>query len=200
MGLVIGLTGGIGSGKTAASDYFASLGITIVDADVAARLVVDKDKPALSAIVQHFGASVLKPEGELNRSKLRSIIFSSEDEKKWLEQLLHPLIRDEIQIQLENSKSVYTVFVSPLLIETDQHLLTNRVLLIDAPEEQQIQRTTQRDNNTADQIKSIMANQASREVRQSNASDIIVNDSTLAHLHQKIDNLHLKYTTLANHN
>jgi dephospho-CoA kinase len=197
MSLIIGLTGGIGSGKTVASDYFASLGITVVDADIAARIVVERGQPALEKINRHFGNNILTDSGDLNRAKLREKIFSDPAEKKWLEQLLHPLIREEIQTQLRNSTSAYTLLVSPLLIETDQYLLANRVLLIDAPESEQVQRTTQRDNNSADQVEAIMANQASRDVRKNKADDIIINDSTLESLYKKIDQQHTTYLKIS---
>jgi dephospho-CoA kinase len=197
MSLIIGLTGGIGSGKTVASDYFASLGVTVVDADIAARIVVERGQPALEEINLHFDGKILTDSGDLNRAKLREKIFSDPAEKKWLEQLLHPLIRKEIQTQLLGSTSPYTILVSPLLIETDQYLLADRVLLIDAPESEQVQRTTQRDNNSAEQVEAIMANQASRDVRKNKADDIIINDSTLESLYKKIDQQHTTYLKIS---
>ncbi len=197
MSLIIGLTGGIGSGKTVASDYFASLGVTVVDADIAARIVVERGQPALEEINLHFDGKILTDSGALNRAKLREKIFSDPAEKKWLEQLLHPLIRKEIQTQLLGSTSPYTILVSPLLIETDQYLLADRVLLIDAPESEQVQRTTQRDNNSAEQVEAIMANQASRDVRKNKADDIIINDSTLESLYKKIDQQHTTYLKIS---
>lgn len=197
MSLVIGLTGGIGSGKTAASDYFESLGIIVVDADLASRVVVEKGRPALQQIAKHFGSDFITDSGELNRARLREEIFASPSSKQWLEALLHPLIRDEIQTQLQAAASDYVILVSPLLIETDQYLLTDRVLLIDVPEELQLQRTMDRDSNSADQVKAIMASQASRETRRSKADDIVVNDGSLAQLQDQLEVLHQKYTGLA---
>ncbi|MEL7401638.1 MAG: dephospho-CoA kinase, partial [Pseudomonadota bacterium] len=130
MSLIVGLTGGIGSGKTAASDHFESLGITVVDADLASRVVVEKGRPALEQIANHFGSDFITDDGELNRARLREEIFASPEAKQWLETLLHPLIREEIQSQLQSAQSDYVILVSPLLIETDQHLLADRVLLI----------------------------------------------------------------------
>ena len=118
--MIIGLTGGIGSGKTAVSDCFAALGIDIVDADLASRVVVQKGKPCLLEIAQHFGEDILTNEAELDRAKLREIIFKSEDEKDWLESLLHPAIANQIKDELEASKSPYAILVSPLLLETNQ--------------------------------------------------------------------------------
>lgn len=197
MSLIVGLTGGIGSGKTAASDHFESLGITVVDADLASRVVVEKGRPALEQIANHFGSDFITDDGELNRARLREEIFASPEAKQWLEALLHPLIREEIQSQLQSAQSDYVILVSPLLIETDQHLLADRVLLIDVPEELQLQRTMDRDSNSAEQVKAIMASQGSRELRRSKADDIVVNDGSLTELQAKIEGLHQKYMGLA---
>lgn len=195
--LVIGLTGGIGSGKTAASNRFASHNITVVDTDVVARMVVEKGRPALIAIVKHFGSAILTDQGELNRALLREIIFQSTEDKTWLEALLHPLIREETLSQIEKSPSSYCILVSPLLIESGQSSLTQRILVIDAPEHVQITRTTIRDNNTDTQVKAIMASQISREQRLAAADDVIMNDGTREELHHQVDQLHIKYLALA---
>ena len=160
---VVGLTGGIGSGKTAATDRFAALGITIVDADVASRIVVEPGSTALQKIAEHFGPQILLSDGSLNRAALRKIIFADSSEKIWLEQLLHPLIAAEIEHQLQRATSPYIIFVSPLLTESKQKELCNRILVIDAPEEVQLRRTMQRDSNDAAQVQRIIASQASRE-------------------------------------
>ena len=118
--MIIGLTGGIGSGKTAVSDAFQDLGITIVDADLASRIVVQKGKPSLKKIAEHFGNDILNENSELDRAKLREIIFNSDEEKNWLESLLHPAIANQIQDELKASSSPYTILVSPLLLETNQ--------------------------------------------------------------------------------
>lgn len=197
MTYVIGVTGGIGSGKTAVSDYFAQLGITVVDADIAARVVVEKGRPALVQIAEHFGPQILQADGTLDRARLRTAIFKDPAERQWLEGLLHPLIRQEITDGLANAASPYALLVSPLLIESGQHKFTQRVLVVDVPEELQLQRTVARDNNSPEQVKAIMAAQASREQRLACADDVIVNDGTLEHLHQQIDALHRKYLALA---
>ncbi len=197
MTYVIGLTGGIGSGKTAVSDHFETLGITVVDADIASRTVVEKGRPALDQIAAHFGDDFLLPDGSLDRAKLRTAIFSDAAEKQWLEQLLHPLIRDEIINGLDNAASDYAILVSPLLIESDQHQLTQRVLVVDVPETLQLERTTQRDNNSAEQVKAIMASQASRQQRLDHADDVISNDGTLEQLQAQVENCHQRYITLA---
>jgi dephospho-CoA kinase len=197
MTYVIGLTGGIGSGKTAVSDYFAQLGVTVVDADVAARVVVEKGRPALAQIAEHFGSHILQADGTLDRAQLRTEVFKDPGARRWLESLLHPLIRQEIQDGLDNATSPYALLVSPLLVESGQNKLTQRVLVVDVPEELQLQRTINRDNNSPDQVKAIMAAQASRQQRLDNADDVIVNDGTLEQLHQQVEALHLKYLGLS---
>ena len=194
---VLGVTGGIGSGKTAVTNAFAELGITIVDADIAARTVVAKGSYGLQEIQAHFGEDILLKDGNLNRAKLREIIFSDLNEKKWLENLTHPLIREEIQQGLANSKSPYTILVSPLLVESGQKSFVNRVLVVDVPVELQIERTSQRDNNTPEQVQAIINAQADREARLSYANDVIINDQDLAHLNNEVKQLHQKYLALA---
>ena len=194
---VVGITGGIGSGKTAATDAFAALGITIVDADIASRKVVEPGSAALRQIAEHFGAQILQSDGSLDRAALRHIIFANATEKNWLEQLLHPLIAIEIQHQLQAATSPYVVFVSPLLIESKQNDFCDRVLVIDAPEEIQLQRTMQRDNNNAEQVQRIIASQASRKYRLQYTDDVIENTGSLEYLTQQIAVLHARYLQLA---
>lgn len=195
--LVIGLTGGIGSGKTAASDYFASLGITIVDADLASRSVVQPGQPALKKIAEQFGDNMINTDGNLNRSALRELVFADKQALKALEAITHPAIRTELLDQLEQSQSPYTILVSPLLLETNQHQLTDRVLLIDAEEQAQLDRTVQRDKVPSTQVEAIMAAQMPRTARLSKANDIALNDGDLAALHAKLDTLHQTYLELA---
>lgn len=194
---VVGLTGGIGSGKTAVTDRFANLGIVVVDADLASRVIVEPGKPALTSIAQRYGSDILMADGGLDRAKLRTIVFADDSERAWLESITHPLIGEEIIRQLAQSHSPYTVFVSPLLIETSQSELTNRILLVDVPVELQIQRTVERDNNTEQQVRAIIASQASREERQARADDIIVNDRDLDWLDSEVARLHATYLLLA---
>jgi dephospho-CoA kinase len=193
---IVGLTGGIGSGKSAAADCFRSLGITVVDADVCARIVVEPNKPVLKTIVEHFGSEILQADGTLDRAALRQKIFADEAERKWLEALLHPLIFEEMWSQLQSAPSSYAILESPLLIETGQQAICQRTLVIDAPEAFQLARATARDNNSAAQVKAIMAAQASREQRLAKADDVIVNDGGLAHLHMQVEALHQKYLAL----
>lgn len=197
---VVGLTGGIGSGKTAVSDRLKALGIDIVDADVVARQVVEPRTQALLQIQGHFGDDILQPDGQLDRARLRSLIFSNPEEKAWLEKLLHPLIAAEVLRQLEQARSPYVLFVSPLLIEAGQTTFCNRVLVVDAPEASQLDRTTIRDNNSAEQVKSIMDTQLSRQQRLESATDVIDNSDSLQQLDQAVTALHHKFLALAEEN
>lgn len=194
--MIIGLTGGIGSGKSQASRRFIQHGITVVDADQVARQVVVPGSPALAAIQAHFGARVIDEQGALNRRLLRDLIFQSPAEKHWLESLLHPLINQEIRRQLANSDSPYTILESPLLLETQQHQLVDRVLVIDASEHLQIKRASQRDNTSEEQIKAIMQTQLSRQERCARAQDIIQNHGDLEELEVQVDKLHYRYLEL----
>ena len=191
--MIIGLTGGIGSGKTAVSDIFQDLGITIVDADLASRVVVDKGREELNKISSHFGKDIINSNGELDRAQLRDIIFNSEEEKLWLESLLHPAIASQIQMELDSSNSLYTVLVSPLLLETDQRNFCKKVIVVDVPEEIQIQRTAKRDNVSKEQIKSIISSQIDRISRLEQADEVIVNDGSLKDLESKVQQLHKKF-------
>ena len=191
--LIIGLTGGIGSGKTAVSDMFAAKGITIVDADVVSRIVVEPGTEALQQIEAHFGKEVITAEGNLNRPALRQIVFQSPDERKWLEGLLHPLIAQEILRQLQASQSAYTMLVSPLLLEAGQYQMVNRILVVDAPEQAQIDRTIVRDDTNEQGVKAIINAQMTREERCGKADDIILNDKDLEHLQSEVDKMHEFY-------
>jgi dephospho-CoA kinase len=196
-GLVIGLTGGIGSGKTMASDHFARLGITIVDADLAARVIVEPGQPALQEIAAHFGNDVLLADGTLNRAALRHIVFTQPEARTALERITHPRIAAEIARQLAASTSPYTLLVSPLLFESGQSRFAARTVLIDTTEALQHQRAAQRDNVSEAHIKAIMAAQMSREERLKRADDVLLNDGDLAHLHQAVEALHHRYLALA---
>ncbi|MBL4833807.1 MAG: dephospho-CoA kinase [Pseudomonas sp.] len=196
--MIIGLTGGIGSGKSAVSLRFAvKHGIHVVDADLKSRVVVEPGRPALQAIVDRFGDAVVQPSGELDRAALRQRVFSDPQERLWLEALLHPLIREEIVSDLASATSPYALLVSPLLIESGQHRMTDRVLVVDVSEETQLLRTALRDNVPQDQVKAIMKAQASREERLKQAHDIVSNDQDLAALHKQVDALHERYLNMA---
>ena len=195
--MIIGLTGGIGSGKSAVSSHFENLGITVVDADIVAREVVEPGQPALAQIAEHFGSRIITPEGALDRAALRVLIFEDENKRKWLESLLHPLIREEIIQQLEQSQSPYSILSSPLLLETDQHSMVDQILVVDVPVEVQIERTIQRDNNSLEQVEAIIKSQSSRAFKQQKADDIILNTGTIESLHEKVSVLHQRYLQLS---
>ncbi|CAM5618923.1 Dephospho-CoA kinase OS=Stutzerimonas stutzeri OX=316 GN=coaE PE=3 SV=1 [Stutzerimonas stutzeri] len=192
---ILGLTGGIGSGKTAAANHFARLGIHVVDADQAARWVVEPGRPALQQIVEHFGPNVLH-EGALNRVALRERIFLDPNERIWLEQLLHPLIRAEVAAHLANAESPYAILVSPLLVESGQYRQVDRVLVVDVPEALQVERAVERDLTSEEQVRAILKVQASREERLRHADDVLLNDHDLAWLHAEVERLHRFYLTL----
>jgi len=201
MSMIIGLTGGIGSGKSAAANYFASAhGIHVVDVDVKSRVVVEPGKPALAHIVDRFGDSILLADGNLDRAALRQRVFTNPQERVWLEDLLHPLIREETIRDLSSATSPYALLVSPLLIESGQHSLASRIIVVDVPEALQLARTAVRDKVSEDQIKAIMQVQAQREDRLKKAHDIIINDRDLSHLHQQVDALHQQYLAMLQEN
>lgn len=193
----LGLTGGIGSGKSEVSRRFEDRGIQVVDADLVARQVVEPGTPALLAIEQHFGPEILDQNGTLLRARLREIIFSDSKERIWLETLLHPLIRTEIIRQLDKATSVYAILSSPLLFETKQNALVSRTLVVDASEELQLERASQRDNNRLEQIKAIMKTQLSRQERCALADDVIHNHGDKTELDHQVETLHQQYLTMA---
>lgn len=197
MSYIVGLTGGIGSGKTTIANLFADLGVPLVDADVVAREVVAKDSPLLSKIVEHFGAQILTKQGELNRAALREIVFHHDEEKQWLNNLLHPAIRERMKQQLSEQTAPYTLFVVPLLIENKLTALCDRILVVDVSPQTQLARSAQRDNNNFEQIQRIMNSQVSQQERLKWADDVINNDTDLAqnlpHLQKKVLELHQFY-------
>ncbi|MEN8990874.1 dephospho-CoA kinase [Avibacterium paragallinarum] len=193
MTFVLGLTGGIGSGKSAASNWFELQGIQVVDADLVAREIVEPGQPALNQIQQQFGDWVLLANGELNRRALREHIFKDPTARQALEAITHPAIRQSIIQQLNEATSPYVILVSPLLFETNQHELANHTLLIDATEQLQIQRASQRDGQNIEQIQKIIQVQMSRQEKQKIADDIVLNDGHLDHLYAQLRPLHLKY-------
>tara|TARA_B100000401_G_scaffold342522_1_gene240689 strand:- start:1411 stop:2007 length:597 start_codon:yes stop_codon:yes gene_type:complete len=194
---VVGLTGGIGSGKTVASDRFEELGVKVVDADIASRVVVEIGKPALSSIEGQFGSDVISDDGSLNRAKLREIIFKDDEAKSWLESLLHPLIGQHILDEIASATSRYVILVSPLLFETTQFQMCNRTLLIDVPKDIQILRTAKRDKVPESQVEKIIASQMDRDQKIGKADDVIVNDGEIGDLISKIDKIHQRYIELA---
>lgn len=198
--LVIGLTGGIGSGKSAASAWFAEQGIDIIDADVIAHEVVAKGSKTLHNIQKKFGDWVINKSGEMDRAAVRNHVFTYPQALIELESITHPAIREAAKEQLAASTSDYTVLVAPLLIEAAEAGLANlcrRILVIDASPETQLTRASRRDNQNVTKIKAIMANQLGREDRNRHANDVIVNEADLATMHLQLEPLHQNYLTLA---
>lgn len=191
--LIIGLTGGIGSGKSVASDKFKSLGITVVDADVASRTVVEPGKPALKEIEDHFGSGIITTEGKLDRNNLREIIATDPEERKWLESVTHPKIGEQITKEISESTSVYTLFVAPLLLETNSQEMCSRVVVVDVPKDVQIQRTAKRDKVSPNQVEQLVAAQMEREKRLEKADDVLLNSGTIEDLEKQVEELHKKY-------
>jgi len=197
MSLVVGITGGIGSGKSAVTRKFEDRGITVVDADIAARVVVEPGRPALAAIANHFGADILLADGSLDRAALRQRVFSNDAERSWLEQLTHPLIGQEIVDQLEAVTSPYAIFASPLLLETSQRELVELVAVVDVPEDVQLERTMARDDNDEGQVKRIMAAQMKRAERAEMADIVIDNSGSLERLESVVEALHVQFLARA---
>lgn len=193
MSLVVGITGGIGSGKSEVTRRFESLGITVVDADLAARVIVEPGGSALAAIAEHFGAGIIMADGTLDRAALRRKVFADESERHWLERLTHPLIGKEIQHQLEAADSPYSILSSPLLLETRQKDLVDCVVVVDVPEATQLERASRRDANSEEQIRRIMAAQLPREQRVELADIIIDNSQPLAELDAIVEELHKEF-------
>ena len=190
---IVGLTGGIGSGKSVVSNKFLSLHINVNDADIASRKIVEPGQPALVEIVNHFGSDILTKEAFLNRGKLREIIFSDPKEKIWLESILHPRIREYLVQEIEGSSSPYSILVSPLLLETNQYKLCTRILLVDVPREIQIKRTVLRDKVPESQVEKIILSQKGREERLEKADDVLLNTGTVPELEEQVLELHKKY-------
>jgi dephospho-CoA kinase len=199
---LVGLTGGIGSGKSTVANSFKKLGIRVVDADYAARAVVEPGSEALKQIEAYFqplaGGTPIIVEGKLNRSALRAIIFNDADKKSWLEALLHPLISQWIDDQISlPTESPYIILESPLLFETEQHNKVNTALLIDIPPELQIQRASQRDGNSADQIQAIINSQMSRKDKLNKAAYIFDNSQDTKNIDARVMALHQQFLCLA---
>lgn len=195
--LVIGLTGGIGSGKSAVTTLFESHGVDIIDADVVARDVVKPDSVGLKEIVSKFGDTILLADGTLNRAQLREVVFHNADYKSWLNALLHPLIREAMQSGIQNSSSDYCILAVPLLIENNLTTMVHRVLVVDCTEQQQLERAMHRDGSSEQTIRNIMASQASREERLQAADDVIDNTGSKDSLAEQVNACHTRYLRLA---
>ncbi len=197
--LIIGLTGGIGSGKTAVSDRFAALGVPVIDTDLISRQLVEPGHPLLQTIIREFGDSYLDTSGQLDRSALGQLIFSDPQARHKLESILHPAIRQEAQKQLDQLQADYAILVIPLLAESDADYPLDRVLVVDTPESLQIERVMQRDGSSRESVQNILNNQASRAQRLRLADDVIINDADLSALNASVDKLHADYLQLSRH-
>ncbi len=195
--LIIGLTGGIGSGKTTVCNSFSALGTPVIDADLAARDVVRPGTSGLTQIINRFGQSILAPDGTLDRGKLREQVFSNERSRRELEAILHPLIRQQMDKRLARLKAPYTILAIPLLLESGHREGINRILVIDAEESQQIERACRRDHQSKNQIHAIIATQCNRKDRLSAADDVIYNTGDLEQLNNQVVAMHNHYLRLA---
>ena len=197
MGYTVALTGGIGSGKSTVADEFAHLGVTVIDADIIARQIVEPGTPALLAIAEKFGPQMINDDGSLNRRRLRERIFAHSEDKAWLNALLHPLIQQETRRQMQASTSPYLLWVVPLLVENRLTDKADRVLVVDVPKETQIERTIRRDGVSREHAEHILAAQATREQRLAAADDVIENMGSADAVASHVARLHDKYLMLA---
>ncbi len=188
--LRVGITGGIGSGKTALTDWLAGKGIVIVDADLASRTIVAPGQPALREIADAFGSEYLQHDGQLDRAALRTLVFSDEEKRRQLERITHPRIREELARQMDSADSTYVVLSSPLLLESGQSAMVDLSVVVDVPEDTQIQRTMARDHNSRELVEGIMAAQLDRDTRISRADIVIDNSGSLEALHERGEILH----------
>ncbi|MGP5307268.1 dephospho-CoA kinase [Vreelandella alkaliphila] len=193
--MIIGLTGGIGSGKSTVARAFEELGVGWIDADDVAREVVAVGEPALAAIAEHFGTDVLNSDGTLNRSALRTIIFEDPAQRQWLESVTHPKVRERLLLHLDRlqAQSPYVLLVSPLLFESGQDKLVDRTLVIDVPESLQLARTLARDGVSESQVRAILAAQLPREERLAKGNDVIDNSGDHANMMRQVIQLDCRY-------
>lgn len=195
--LRIGLTGGIGCGKSAACQIFTELGIPVIDADQISREVVAPGEPALATIAELFGSPVLTNDGALDRSRMRELIFADSSLRRRLEAVLHPLIKQRMLAQAARLDSPYVILAIPLLLEAGWYELVERILVIDCPVELQISRTIHRDGISRKQAEAILAAQIGRDERLSRADDLVENDGDLDKLRRQIEELHQRYLSIA---
>jgi dephospho-CoA kinase len=197
--LRIGLTGGIASGKSAVASEFAALGIPLIDADLISRELVEPGQPALAKILEVFGPGVLDQTGHLDRRRLRELVFADPTQRSRLEAILHPAVRAELIRRSQEATGPYQILVVPLLVENRLGYLVDRILVVDAPENTQIERLQARDSVDADQARRILAAQAGRTARLAKADDVISNTGSLSDLKAQVAALHEKYLGLRDH-
>ncbi len=190
--MIVGLTGGIGSGKSVAGDFFIELGIDVIDADHVSKNILDDNESAKKLFLEHFGEKFIDKNNNVDRALLRDEIFKNEDKKEALESIIHPLVREEIFNFIENSNSVYKIIMVPLIYETNSQDFYDKIVVVDCNEENQIIRASKRDNKTKNDIINIMKNQASSDERMSIADEVIKNDSSLDDLKKQVIKVHQK--------
>ena len=193
MPYIVALSGGIASGKSTIANLFAQLGVPIIDADVIARQVVEIGTDAYKLIIKHFSQEILLPNNEIDRSQLRDIIFNNDHERLWLNNVLHPIIQEQTQIQIAKQTAAYVIWVVPLLVENNLHNFADRVLMVDTPEQLQLERLIQRDNIDESLAKKMISSQISSQKRLTYADDIIVNNGDLTSLTAQVNKLHQQY-------
>jgi dephospho-CoA kinase len=196
--LIIGLTGGIGSGKTSAANFFSDLGACVIDTDLISHALTQPGGAAMGAIRQAFGESFVSPNGALNRKQMRESVFSDTNARCKLEAILHPLIRHEVSRRIAHSAGPYIILVVPLLLETGSYRpVVQRILVVDCSESTQIARAMTRSELTEEEVRAIMSAQLPRNERRLHADDIILNDADKANLERQVEALHRKYLILA---
>ena len=195
--MIVGLTGGIGSGKSAAANFFQNEGITVIDADGLSREVIEEGTPGFVSIVEYFGSKIIDSDGSINRAQLRKEVFDDDKKKKLLESIIHPLVRELMEKKIAASKSPYSIIMVPLIFETNSMGNYNRILVIDCDPKLQLERAMLRDNNSKAQIEKIMGSQCSREERISIANDIIPNNDSLENLKIRSIAMHKFYLGLS---
>jgi len=194
--MIIGLTGGIGSGKSAAANFFQNEGVTVIDADDLAREVIEINTPGYKSIVDYFGSKIIDANGLIDRASLRKEVFDDDEKKKVLESIIHPLVRDLMAERITMAQSSYSIVMVPLIFETNSMSNYNRILVIDCDPSLQLERATARDNNSKDQIQKIIDTQCSREERLSIANDVIPNNDSLNDLKTRSLIMHKFYLDL----
>ena len=190
--MIVGLTGGIGSGKSSAAKFFIELGIDVIDADEVSKNILDSNIEAKDKFVDTFGNEFLDTNNKIDRSLLRSEIFKDKQKKTLLESIIHPLVREQILKFIENSKSIYKIIMVPLIFETKSESFYDKILVVDCEEEIQIKRASKRDKKSTDNIINIMKAQASRQERNSIADIIIMNNDSLEDLKKEVTKTHQK--------